>query len=189
MENKTFLSASKGFFDSFEPMAKRLDKVIKDQGATEIYSLKDDPNKVVKITFGLSEVEIEKLFIKFDTFKETPWDILVKLFSYEFIGYNLLRQREPLYYIMMEKLEPVSYHEYQDLITGFHHFGWTDRNLDLNYQMTPQIRFFVEQYYKSPYTYDDWHEGNVMKNKDGEYKLIDLESLHFIQDGQNKYTP
>lgn len=189
METKTFISSSHNFFDSFEPMAKRLDKVIKDQGATEIYSLKDDHDKIVKITFGLSEVEIEKLFVKLNLFKEAPWHILVKLFNYEFIGYNLLRQKEPLYYIMMEKLEPVSYQEYQDLVRGFHHFGWSNRNPDPEYQLTPQIKLFIEQYYNSPYTYDDWHDGNIMKNKDGDYKLIDLESLHFVQVGQNKWTP
>lgn len=189
MENKTFISASKDFFDSFEPIAKRLDKVIKDQGATEIFSLKDDPHKVVKITFGLSEIEIQKLFDKLDQFKKDPWGILVKLFSYEFIGYNLFRQREPLYYIMMEKLEPVTYQEYEDLVKGIDQYGWIRRDPDTKYQPTPQVTYFAKQYYASPYTFDDWHDGNIMKNSNGEYKFVDLESLHFVQEGQSKWTP
>lgn len=154
-----------------------LDKIIVDNGVTQIYSVKGDSDKIVKVTWGESDIWIGDLFTKFDKFKNDDFAPLVKLFKYTASGFGYR------YCVMMERLETVSHTEYNELSNYF--YDYARGMLDI-----PSFaKQFIEHYHKSPYSYQDWHAGNVMKNKNGEYKLIDLESLFYLQPGDTKCLP
>ncbi len=109
-----------------------------------------------------------------------PNKYIVKIHSYNFYKEN--------YWYEMDKLYPLSEKEYSIFYEIFInqdevHSGFTSEwilHLDKKYRKSRQHRKmlkFLKRIRNLPITHLDLHGGNIMKDKAGNYKLIDVESI------------
>lgn len=155
--------------------------------------------RVFKITANYNNVGyIESFYAKqssiFDYLIKHEEEPFVKLFNYGFFGeFKNSKSSFISYYYVMENLNYIT----QDEGKVFHSLlSHEDRNISKNYSM-PEIKkiiknlqrgldfsdkaviLFCDEIKKSNIMHFDIHPRNIMKDKMGKFKLIDLDTLYF----------
>lgn len=164
----------------------------------EVLNLINEPDKVIKLSI-LYEDDISKHYYTqivpvLDFLITNPIDICARVYAHTYLGtFNRVRyadqQRFILYSYTMEKLEKISNNENRVFHTILCH---EDRGIVKNYSVEKvreilkglshgldfdekRIIFFYENLKKSPLNHNDMHVRNIMKNKEGDYRLIDFD--------------
>jgi hypothetical protein len=146
----------------------KLGKLLKN-GNGKVYSLKDYPNRVAKIDGTLDADDRQHLMKIIKYLKRSKNSVVVKLYQTGIL-------RGGYHYYVMDKLKPLK----DKWNTG-------DRLTLFIYEegapatATKQVKDFVKGTIKlnNRYHYGDLHGGNMMLDKDGAIKLVDLESFTY----------
>jgi serine/threonine protein kinase len=160
----------------------------------EVYSMLNDPDRVIKIC---------QVF-DFDRFDATA-QVLDKLLFQPLAGYARVYMRGTrrvykkgyvLYFYVMEKLQPISEDESKVFHTILSH---EDRNIIKDYAWgelekileglrvgldfdTERVKFLCQAIRHSPIKHLDIHPRNIMKNADGDFKLIDFDRVQLKEE-------
>lgn len=167
--------------DLFEKHTKlKLGKCIYNFGTSTIYYINNNPNKIIKfcsmkeykMSDKISHSYVNKLFSLIKFFQHKKSSPVVKIHKY-----GKFKNNDDIYYFyVMDKLKPI-----KPLLMERDQLAF-EIEKSINYQVVladlPQpAKSLVRQLINCKYKYADFHGGNIMKNKKGEFKLIDLESF------------
>lgn len=160
----------------------------------EVYSMLNSPDRVIKIC---------QVF-DFDRFDSTAL-VLDKLLIEPYAGYARVYMRGyrklnakgyVLHYYVMEKLQPISEDESKVFHTIISH---EDRNIIKDYEYgelekileglqvgldfdTEKVKFLCQAIRFSPIKHLDIHPRNIMKNDNGDFKLIDFDRVQLKEE-------
>lgn len=151
----------------------------------------DDENKVVKVgfidTMAHSMTSLDQLEDNFDYVLTNKPKAYVEVYDYGCVD---CRACNVSYFVLMQKLEPLDglelyeipniVQQAQRLVNNYK----TSNNSPfprqrLSYKNKAQ-QDFAEAIWDSGIIHNDAHHGNIMKDDDGNYKLIDLDRLSFL---------
>lgn len=138
-------------------------------GNGKIYSLKDYPNRVVKIDETLDADDRRYLMQIIKFIKKNKVPVVVKLYQTGII-------RGGYHYYVMDKLKPLKDKwNTGDKLSTYIYQGHVPPS------ETKQVKAFVKGTIKlnDRYNYGDLHGGNIMRDKDEALKLVDLESFTY----------
>jgi serine/threonine protein kinase len=144
-----------------------------------IWQLADQPDKLIKITQDQTDFWLIRnlnTIAKYLNDVDSP--AVVKIHDY---GSVVLDSSAPYHYHVMDKLEPLPKTKdtfwVEDILTEYYYHR---RNVP--WFCSEQIRCFLSQLKKLKYKYHDLHSQNVMLDRNGKLKLIDIES--FLPQGE-----
>jgi hypothetical protein len=148
-----------------------------------IYRLDKYPNRVVKIAENHRNRFNSLGILEYIMNSKNP--AIVKL--YKIGSFTAIRRVEgksveqKYYYYVMDKLKlmPARFREGKVSAIETALYNPRDKELIKDYEkyMTPKVKAFITHARKIKYTYYDFHEWNIMQDKKGKLKLIDLESF------------
>lgn len=142
-------------------------------GHGDIYKLKDYPNRLVKIvkTDDTDDIKI----IRYLHRSKNP--AVVKIHKVGVLKVYLYDDYYPdnYYYYVMDKLSLIPRKCRQNYVNEIDFALSCDETLSSD--MPRKIKNFVKKARKLKYSHQDIHDGNVMQNKRGTIKLVDLESF------------
>lgn len=163
--NKTFL-ITKNMRINTKFLKFKIKEIIVDKCSVVVADIGD--NKVVKI--GYKTNNIRSFFNCLKYIKNNTNPITVKIFDYGLIG-------KDKYYYVMERLKPIS----NKHIEKFDQIGYrkfvTNQDISFDRKRFPKESSFLKNFYQYKYYQSDPNYGNIMVNKYGSYKLIDLETF------------
>ena len=172
----------------------------------EVLSLVGDEDKVMKLgilyeqrgtnTFERSYQHIQDVL---SFFQQKQFDAYTRVYEYGHLGFYTRKnvsfrngtQRFGIYYYTMEKLEQIS----EDEAKVFHSIlSHEDRGIEKNYSPdevremlrgmssgldfdVEKVTLFYENIRSAPVSHLDIHVRNIMKNRLGDFKLIDLDRI------------
>ena len=169
----------------------------------QVFSLKKDLNKVIKLSiiFGESEAEVTD---NFDSIKSNYNYLISNCFKniaqvFE-IGYVVSGKRVGgysgnylIYYSVMEKLSEPSPEELKVLNTVCHSFFCKEKLNVLDIKLKELNNYFsfdkkkIIEFYKflrnCPIHHNDIHDKNIMKDDCGNFKLVDFDRIGLKNDG------
>lgn len=172
----------------------------------QVYELRDDPDKVIKYSviyeWSLPPTAKEQ-YLRFknnltyiiNNYHKHPF--MVKIFNHDFLFQgkrkivNNKDQNYLIHYVVMERLKEISEDEHKVFHSLLYHKNvfWSKdftnqelngillglaKGLDFNFE---KMKSFYQEVKKSNIQHNDINLGNIMKNIDGDYKLIDLDRL------------
>ena len=171
------------------------------QGADgQVFIIKNEPNKVIKLSviYGESEGDVKNAYRKaartFSWMHENNSNAFVRVDGYGFLGsYATATKYYAIHYHMMERLFTISSDEEKVFHSILSH---EDANKIKNYSGeqveemldgmkkgldfdVSAVKFFVENLKNSPIVQSDLHPRNIMKDKAGQFKIIDCDRCHF----------
>lgn len=155
-----------------EQTGLKISKTIDSSGG--IYQLKDYPNRVVKINVDGNKC-YGNIFGFFNNKKNLANPCIVKIYDFGKI------KGEFAYYYIMEKLSPIDVKEQRAFVDCFESLYSKGRRMTKNGNLsfiTPKFKSFLQNSFKLKQYYNDVHEGNIMKDRYGNYKFIDIESFY-----------
>lgn len=151
----------------------------------------EEEDKVVKVGFldhaARSGSSLSKLEDNFDFVLVNQPEAYVKVYDY---GCFDCKSCNISYFVMMEKLEKLSQKESSEIpffainaqaLMSKRKKHSTDQVDFLKRASNPKKKSFAENIWKSGLFHNDIHAGNIMKDINGNYKLIDLDRLTFIK--------
>lgn len=162
------------------------DKVIK---FSVLYESSDEDNKYEQICRTLDFLKIHKP----DSYARVYEHKMLGKYTPPFIGSNQVQKRT-LYYYVMEKLLKIS----EDEKRVFHSIlSHEDKNLNKNYSINKikkmltgmsmgldfdekKVILFVESLKTSKVCHNDLHNRNIMKDFNGNFKLIDFDRSYLL---------
>ena len=153
---------------------------IYDCGDARVFNLKKYNSRVIKIVTVTSEdteyhqKNYKKLKTIISWAKKNSNPGVAKIFAF---GKFKLSGIEYYYYVM-EKLEklPRKYQNerFSELICEAYLYDSDSQLIDF---LDPKIKRFITWALEMPFKYLDCHSGNIMKNKNGNLKFVDLEGF------------
>jgi RIO-like serine/threonine protein kinase len=171
------------------------------QGADgQVFIIKNEPNKVIKLSviYGESESDVKNAYRKvtrtLSSIRNENMGAFVRVDGYGFLGsYATATKYYALHYHMMERLFPISDDEEKVFHSLLSH---EDANKMKNYSSNQieemldgmkkgldfdvsAVKFFVENLKNSHVVQLDLHPRNIMKDKAGQFKIIDCDRCHF----------
>lgn len=179
-----------------------LDTRLGDGADGEVFSLKDETSQVIKLGV-LFEYPNEDIHIKYkhiesilEWIKDNNPPLYASVYKYNYLGTysrsnisNEIEQKYILYYYTMQRLYKIS----EDEKKVFHSIVChEDRNIKKNFSIFKikkmlqgmstaldfnfkKIIMFCESLQLSSLVHNDLHVRNIMKDQDGNFKLIDFE--------------
>jgi len=139
-----------------------------------MWYLKDKPNRIIKVTQDESD---PKLGTKFDELLNYLIDFnsssVVKI--YEFGSINI-ENEAPFYYHVMEKLSPIPRNKDEIWIQKILWEYYYHRKSVPTF-CSKNIQVFLNKIKQLKFKYNDLHTRNIMLDRCGKMKLIDLESF------------
>lgn len=140
-----------------------------------VHSLKDHPNKVVKIE---AVHDFEGMLALLKNLKSKNYKSIAKIFDYGTFEIESQLAGDinyKYYYYVMEKLNPLPYNHEDAIIDVFSSY------YKINYHapsfLSKKLISFIAEVNKLKYFYADIHGGNIMLDRFGNYKFVDLESF------------
>lgn len=167
----------------------------------EVFLLAKEPNKVIKfcVLYETGSIKIENTYKYISKVINYligyPDPVFAHVYEHVFLGeYSRIawgnrKQRYYLYYYVMEKLQSLSEEERKvfDTIVSHEDRGkkknfsperikniLSELALGLDFDME-KVKFFCENFKKSPVSHLDIHPRNIMKDNTGNFKLIDFD--------------
>lgn len=125
----------------------------------KVFTIYGKPNKIIKLSNAISALRARELEKVFNKLKSASSKYMSKLYDYNFVKINT---RYYFYYIA-EKLFEADYE--------------ATSNLCYDYYEKPSKCEYVKYFNNKKLFHRDVHEYNIMKNKSGRLKLIDLDSF------------
>lgn len=172
----------------------------------EVFALKNDPNKVIKfcVLFNYNnslDSDYQNIFDTISFIRDNAVSPFARVYEYSYLGkfQRDLKDKNPalsnfiLYYYTMEKLQKIS----EDEKKVFHSIiSHEDSNKVKNYTLdqikkmldgmsmgldfdVERVMLFCKEVMKSPIIHNDLHVRNIMKDKIGNFKLIDFDRCTF----------
>lgn len=163
----------------------------------EVFSLTDESDKVIKVCMlfpidnTAQEVYSETIVPVLTSLISNPIDIFARVYTHEHLGTFFDRYSNDfiLYFYTMEKLEDISEDEKKVFHTILSH---EDRGIVKNYSIKEvqeilqglnlgldfdenKVIFFYKSLKKSNINHADIHPRNIMKDKEGNFKMIDFD--------------
>lgn len=136
-----------------------------------IYTLKGQPNRLVKI----NDRQIDR-FKKIVKICKANNPSVVKIYDY---GTFLNSYGEKAYFYVMQKLKPLPHKDSDstnDLMNLIEDASW---NKEAPFFVSDKLKQFILQSKKLKLEYRDVHSGNIMLDRFGNFKYIDLESFTY----------
>lgn len=182
-------------------IATKAGKFISEGADGECFELLNDPNKVIKFCVLYDcNTNIDSIYSKtyklLNFIKNNNLSAYVKVHEHNFLKHGLRatcvgKQKYLLYYYIMDKLYNITNdekkvfhsilsHEDRGVIKNYSTESSKDilcglqRGLDFNLE---KIMMFLENLKKSPIVHLDLHPRNIMKDRKGNFKLIDLDRI------------
>lgn len=168
----------------------------------EVFDIEGDPSKVIKfsVLYETGGTPVQKTYkyigAVVDYLKENPSPTYARVFNHQYLGefsrhvvWGNMKQKYVLYYYTMEKL----YKTTEDERKVFHSIlSHEDRGIKKNYSpeivkemikglasgldFDPErVTFFCENFRKTSVIHHDIHVRNIMKDMNGNFKLIDFD--------------
>lgn len=140
-----------------------------------VYSIKKYPNRVVKIEAMDSYYngDDKSIVSRIKYFKNKKYSHVVKIFDVGIFTFEQVKY----YYYVMEKLKPLPDNSCNRIINTFENFYRSGRKISK--KLSRAMQTFIAKSNKMQLYYADLHAGNVMMDRNGNYKFIDLESFTF----------
>jgi len=163
----------------------------------EVFDMVDDPSKVIKLCVlyalgnDVNECYLQTINPILTSLSSKPVDVFARMYVHEYLGTfsNRYNQEFVLYYYTMEKLENISDDEKKVFHTIISH---EDRGIIKNFSIKEvqeilqglslgldfdekNVIFFYENLKRSYVNHNDIHERNIMKDKMGNFRLIDFD--------------
>lgn len=139
-----------------------------------IYSLKKYPSRVVKIeAMDNYFIDDNQTLSRIKYLKNKNYSHVVKIFDAGSFTFEHVKY----YYYVMEKLNPLPEKTGHRIINTFESFYKSRRKISK--KLSKAMQTFIAKSNKMQLYYADLHEGNVMMDRHGNYKFIDLESFTF----------
>lgn len=136
-------------------------------GDGDIYQLKGYPNRLVKIVYYNAD-----RFAKIKKVCSSKNASIVKIHKCGTFTSN----KSKSYYYIMDKLKPLP-NEYEDTVIDIiGDFSFTKK---YPYFISKKLKSFLASTSKLKYKYADIHSGNIMLDRFGNFKYIDLESFTY----------
>lgn len=193
-----------------EKLPVQPDVYLGDGADGEVLSIADDPNRVIKlgVLYERAGSKLEKLYGNIDRALEfvlrTQPRAYVSVYKHGSLGvytrdnvaFYKGKQRFVLYYYVMEKLEKISEDERRIFHSILSH---EDRKIEKNFSSdkiremlegmsrgldfdAEKVMLFCDNIKAAPLSHLDIHVRNIMKDKVGNFKLIDLERIELEKD-------
>lgn len=164
----------------------------------QVFHIKNDPDKVIKLSifYSYDEYIIEHHYSnienKYKTVINNPQKSIVKVFNINYIHHKVygkctIAKNYIIYYSIMEKLIPITKDEdkilkslcdlknnkintfsFPKIVDELKHYYLFDRDKVLD---------FYDGLDSSIVIHNDFHRRNIMKDNDGNFKLIDLDRI------------
>lgn len=133
-----------------------------------------DNDKVIKVVDDIYPIFGKKLLNLLSYLQKVDSPAVVKI--HEFGKINVAGIKEPYYFYVMDKLNPVPYdmfeETFEDLLVDLYR---TRRKIPVF--LSKEFKDFLSDAKKLKYKYYDLHSRNVMIDNDGKFRFIDLESF------------
>lgn len=171
----------------------------------EVFDVEGDPSKVIKfcISYERDEWDIEERYHKqtvpiLNYLVADSVPTCARVYAHEYMGTFIRdydsdsgKQKFILYYYIMEKLQKIS----EDEKKVFHSIlSHEDRGIDKNFPLekveemltglsrgldfdVKRVIFFYERLILAPISHLDIHPRNIMRDADGNFKLIDFDRV------------
>lgn len=167
----------------------------------EVFDLVDHSDKVIKlcVLYSTNEYFLQNIVPVLTSLIFNPVDIFARVYTYEHLGtFQRESQKFILYSYTMEKLESISEDEKKVFHTIISH---EDRGIKKNFS-TKKVReilkglsrgldfdekrviFFYENLKNSSVQHTDTHVRNVMKDKQGNFKMVDFDRAQLKLNGE-----
>lgn len=166
----------------------------------EVFEIIDDPSKVIKLCIAYpSQNDVNNYSCKIapalDLLINNPIDIFARVYVHKYLGSfpdEYYVQDFILYYYIMEKLQDISEDEKKVFHTILSHEdrgivkNFTTKELlgilhDLNRGLDfdiVKVLLFYHSLKECPITHQDIHPRNIMKDKMGNFKMVDFDKLN-----------
>lgn len=165
----------------------------------EVFDIVDDPYKVIKFCLLLETMNnfndyYNQMRSAIKHLQDHPSHTYARVYTYAYLGEfsrgeAWSEQKFILYYYIMEKLYKTSEDERKVFHTILSH---EDNNINKNYSLVEvrkmlkglsrgldfdaeKVIFFCNNFKKTPVIHNDIHVRNIMKDADGNFKLIDFD--------------
>lgn len=141
-----------------------------------IFSFKDEL-KIVKV-FNLQLFEFNKIKKTFNYLKKINNSSIVNFYEFGFLSEDRNKFVDEYYfYYVMDKLSPITKDQFLEKI--IRNYCIDHRRSKLPNYITKELQEFIINIRKIKMNYSDFHDENIMLDKNNNYKLIDLESFAF----------
>jgi len=172
----------------------------------EVFSLTDEPDKVIKVCLlfpidsTAQEVYFKTIVPVLTSLVSNPIDIFARVYAHEYLGTFFDRYSNDfiLYFYTMEKLEDISDDEKKVFHTILSH---EDRGIIKNFSVKEvqeilqglslgldfdekNVIFFYENLKRTYVNHSDIHPRNIMKDKRGNFKMIDFDRAQLKLNGE-----
>ena len=137
----------------------------------KVYSVKGARNLVIKVArFDPGYYVIEDIEEVLSYFYNRDIKSVVKIYGYGWVT----NSKDAYYFYVMDRLYSVPYSKFKKISNVYNNRDYKKIDND------NRAKSFIRSATRLKYTYDDLHSKNLMRDKFGNYKLIDLEG--FIMD-------
>lgn len=173
----------------------------------EVFNLADYPNKVIKfaILYNYPHAPLDEYYNRINNtltyIRQHQPQSYAHVYEHVYLGQYARQLDQPnivqdyiLYYYTMEKLFKISEDEKKVFHTIVCH---EDMGIEKNYSLsqikkilrdmgraldfdTERVIFFYENLKKTPIVHGDVHVRNIMKDQEGNFKLIDFDRSHLL---------
>lgn len=176
----------------------------------EVFEIENTPDKVIKLCIiyerfstNLEQYYNKKIVPILDYLLASPVPTFARVYAHEYMGTYSRdfvssptgKQKFIIYYYVMEKLNKISEDEQKVFHSILSH---EDRGIEKNYPLSKikkmlegqgqaldfdekKVMLFCENLRASPVRHLDIHARNVMKDQDGNFKLIDFDRCLFAK--------
>jgi serine/threonine protein kinase len=185
---------------------------IADGADGEVFNFSEDPNKVIKlcVLYESSYEDIYSIYKRttsvLDYLLKNPSQSFAQVYEHKYIcewgrtvEWKKDQQKYLIYYYIMEKLQKIS----EDEKRLFHSIiSHEDRGIKKNFSMEKikeilcglkrgldfdekKVIFFLDNFKKTPINHNDLHVRNVMKDINGNFRLIDFDRTELRMENSN----
>lgn len=143
-----------------------------------LWELEDKPNKILKVTQDPDPSFLKRFNKILSYFQQIDSPSVVKVHEFGIAQSNDSHWGMPFHYHVMEKLIPipkgtyVPHEMFIDLLSSYYFNRQT-----IPFFLSDNMINFIKDLRKLKYRYYDLHYDNIMQNKVGKFKIIDLEAF------------
>lgn len=148
---------------------------------TLLFDIKNKPNQVIKFSFleYHDEPMENQLARVISLVKKKKTQAVVDVLDYGQISYGIINYN----FYVMKKLNKMPAKTGTIIVTALCDF-YKDKCFippKAPIFLEPKFRNFIDQANKFPLVYNDLHSGNIMLDRKGNYKFVDLESFYMYK--------